>query len=168
MPFDPMQWFVVRTKPRREDFAQGQLARRGVDTFLPRILEPGRVAGEPVVGPLFPGYLFANISLSAQYTSVIWAPGVRSLVSFGDVPSPVDTEVVEFLQLRCGAEGIVRAIPTFDDGDFVRVKSGPLAGLVGVVQGNVSGRWRVRVLMELLKRRTHVTVPIRMLEHASA
>lgn len=168
MPYETSEWFVVRTKPRREEYAQRQLARRGVDTFLPRILEPGRAAGEPVIGPLFPGYLFANISLATQYTRVIWAPGVRNLVAFGDVPSPVDPHVIEFLHERCGEEGIVRAIPSFDDGDFVRVKSGPLAGLVGVVHGQVSGRCRVRVLMELLRRRTHVTVPIQMLEHAGA
>ena len=32
------QWYVVRSKPRREEYAQGQLVRRGVETFLPRIL----------------------------------------------------------------------------------------------------------------------------------
>ena len=32
-------WYVVRSKPRREVFAQGQLIRRGVETFLPRIAE---------------------------------------------------------------------------------------------------------------------------------
>jgi transcription antitermination factor NusG len=168
MLYGTQEWFVVRTKPRREEYAQDQLTRRGVDTFLPRILEPGRASGEPVVGPLFPGYLFASIDLSTQYTRVIWAPGVRSLVAFGDVPSPVDPEVVEFLQTRCGAEGIVYAVPSFDDGDLVRVRTGPLAGLVGVVHGRVSGRCRVRVLMELLRRRTHVTVPVDLLEHASA
>ena len=167
MLYEAAEWFVVRTKPKREGYAQEQLSRRGVDTFLPRILEPGRTTSEPIIGPLFPGYLFANISLATQYTRVIWAPGVRSLVAFGDVPSPVDSDVIHFLQERCGEEGIVRAIPSFEDGDAVRVKSGPLAGLVGVVQGQVSGRCRVRVLMELLRRRTHVTVPIQMLEHAS-
>ena len=38
---DSLQWYVVRTKARREAYAQDQLARRGVQTFLPRILEPG-------------------------------------------------------------------------------------------------------------------------------
>ena len=27
-------WYVVRSKPRREEYAQGQLLRRGVETFL--------------------------------------------------------------------------------------------------------------------------------------
>ncbi len=161
------QWFVVRTKPRREDYAQGQLARRGVDTFMPRILEHSREGTAPLIGPLFPGYVFVWIRLASQYTSVIWAPGVRSFVAFGEIPSPVDDEVIEFIRERCGSEGIALAAPDFHDGDHVRVTRGPLGGLLGVVQGHVNGRRRVQVLMELLKRRTQVTVPVDLLEHAS-
>lgn len=163
----PRKWYVVRSKPRRELFAQRQLLRRGVETFLPRILESLRGHVEPVVGPLFPGYLFAHIDLLSQYNSVIWAPGVRSFVAFGDVPVALDRAVVEFLQERCGPEGVVRVVPTFHDGDLVRITRGPLGGLIGVVQGHVSGQARVRVLMELLRRRTQVSVPSRLLEHVA-
>jgi transcriptional antiterminator RfaH len=158
------EWYVVRSKPRREQFAQGQLVRRGVETFLPRITEGGRLRGEPVVSPLFPGYLFARIDLDTQYTSVIWSPGVHSMVAFGDVPVPVDAEVVEFLQQRCAGHGLIIAVPRFTAGEEVRIVGGPLAGLCGVVQEHVSGRARVRVLMELLRRQTQVTLPTEHLE----
>jgi transcriptional antiterminator RfaH len=165
---DALQWYAVRSKPRREMFAQAELCRRNVKTFLPRILEPGRLRDEPTVGPLFPGYLFAQISLSRQYNRVLWTPGVRGFVAFGDAPAPVGEDVIEFLQRRCGEEGIVRALPVFNEGELVRVRRGPLSGLIGVVQGHVSGRRRVQVLMELLRRRTQVSVPIELLEHVEA
>ena len=161
-------WYVVRTKPRRERYAEEQLGRRGVETFLPRIVERSRFGCEPLIGPLFPGYLFAHIDLHRQYASVIWTPGVRHLVALGETPTPVDPDVIAFIQGRCGPERIVRVQPTFHDGDRVRVKHGPLAGLVGVVDGQLSGRCRVHVLMELLRRRTRVTVPVELLEHASS
>ena len=161
------EWYVVRIKPRREEYAQDQLVRRDVETFLPRILWPGRLRPEPMIGPLFPGYLFARIDLRMQFTTVIWTPGVHSLVVFGDTPDPVDADVIGFLQRRCGAEGILRVLPTFNEGDSVRVKYGPLGGLVGVVHGAMSGRCRVQVLMELLRRRTQVSVPMQLLEHVS-
>lgn len=164
---DGRQWYVVRSKPRREEYAQGQLLRRGVETFLPRILEAGGPRLEPSVGPLFPGYLFACVDLECQYNSVIWSPGVRSFVAFGDVPVAVDPAVVAFLQERCGSEGVVRVVRTFEDGDVVRIVRGPLGGLVGVVQGQVSGQARVRILMELLRRRTQVSVPAQLLEHVA-
>lgn len=160
-------WYVVRSKPRREQYAQDQLIRRGVETFLPRIVERQRGA-QPSVGPLFPGYLFARIHLESQYTSVIWAPGVHNMVAFGDVPTPVEREVVDFLVERCGKEGVVRCLPTFAEGDLVRVVGGPLEGLRGVVQRGCSGRERVRVLMELLRRRTEVTLPAAVLERMAS
>jgi transcriptional antiterminator RfaH len=164
---DATAWYVIRSKPRREEYAQDQLRRRGVLTFLPRILEPARCRLEPVVGPLFPGYLFARLCLASQFTRVIWTPGVRSLVAFGEEPTPVDPAVIQFIQERCGAAGIVQALPTFHHGDCVRVKTGPMEGLVGIVDGSVSAQRRVQVLMELLRRRTRVSVPVEMIEHAS-
>ena len=159
------QWYVVRSKPRREEYAQGHLLRRGVETFLPRIVEAVSGRSDPLIGPLFPGYLFARVDLLAQYNSVIWSPGVRGFVAFGEVPAAVAPEVVEFIQERCGPGGVVRVVPTFHDGDVVRVIRGPLGGLIGVVQGHVSGQCRVRVLMELLRQRTQVSVPSQLLEH---
>jgi transcriptional antiterminator RfaH len=164
---DSLQWYVVRSKPRREEYAQDQLLRRGVETFLPRILESGGARLDPAVGPLFPGYLFARVDLLSQYNSVIWAPGVRGFVAFGSVPAAVDPAVVAFLRERCGREGVVRVVRTFQDGDLVRVVRGPLDGLVGVVQGRVSGQARVRILMELLRRRTQVSLPVQMVEHVA-
>lgn len=162
---DPRQWYVVRSKPRREAYAQDQLLRRGVETFLPRIVESSGPRMESMVGPLFPGYLFARIDLLRQYNSVIWAPGVRNFVAFGEVPAAMDPAGVDFLRERCGAEGVVRLVRTFHDGDLVRVVRGPLCGLVGVVQEHVSGQARVRILMELLRRRTLVSMPTQLVEH---
>jgi len=161
------EWYVVRSKPRREAYAQDQLLRRGVESFLPRILEPARGRLDATVGPLFPGYLFARIDILTQYNSVIWSPGVRSFVAFGEVPAAVDADVIGFLQTRCGAEGVVRVVRTFHDGDVVRVTHGPLGGLLGVVEGHASGQARVRVLMELLRRRTQVSVPSQLLERVA-
>ncbi len=163
------EWFVVRSKPRREEYAQRQLIRRGVETFLPRIAERGKARrGEPVVSPLFPGYLFARLDLETQYTSVIWTPGVHSMVSFGGTPVPLETEVLDFLRRRCGSHGLIVATPRFEPGQEVRVVDGPLAGLHGIVQERVSGRARVRVLMELLRRRTQVTLPLDLLESVAS
>jgi transcriptional antiterminator RfaH len=164
---DQTQWYVVRSKPRREEYAQDQLLRRGVETFLPRIMEPARGRLDPIVGPLFPGYLFARVDLLSQYNRVIWAPGVSRFVAFGDVPASVDEDVIDFLRERAGTAGIVRVVRTFHDGDVVRVTRGPLNGLEGVVDGHVSGQARVRVLMELLRRRTQVSVPSQLLEHVA-
>ena len=161
-------WYVISTKARREQFAQDQLNRRAVETFLPRILEPGRIGMKTVVAPLFPGYLFVRIDLEQQYFHVVWTPGVRKFVGFGALPCPVDDAVVEFLYARGGQEGILRPQPAFKEGDVVRIKHGPFEGLVGIIERPGCGQGRVRVLMELLRRQTRVDVPQQIIERVSA
>jgi transcription elongation factor/antiterminator RfaH len=160
-------WYVISTKVRREEFAVDQLARRDVETFLPRILESARITPKPVVAPLFPGYLFVHIDLEEQYFDVVWTPGVRKFIGFGPLPSPVGDDVVDFLRARMGQEGILRPVSSFKEGDVVRVKRGPLEGLVGIIENPGCGRGRVRVLMELLRRQTRVEVPEHIIERIS-
>jgi transcription elongation factor/antiterminator RfaH len=163
-----LQWFVVRTKARREQYAQEQLLRRGVETFLPRILKPGRPQLKPLIAPLFPGYLFVHIELDEQYFDVVWTPGVGRFIGFGALPSPVDDAVIGFLCVRAGEDGIVRVEPVFKEGDVVRVTHGPFEGLIGIIENPGCSRGRVRVLMELLRRQTRVEVPQGMIERVSA
>ena len=162
------QWFVISTKVRREEFAQEQLDRRGVETFMPRILEPARIHMKSAIAPLFPSYLFVRIDLEQQYFDVVWTPGVRKFIGFGELPSPVDDAVIDFLHARMGQEGILRAEPLFKAGDVVRIKRGPFEGLVGIIENPGCGRGRVRVLMELLRRQTRVEVPQHIVERVSA
>jgi transcription elongation factor/antiterminator RfaH len=162
------RWYVVGAKARREQFAQEQLAHRGVVTFLPRILETPRGNGKAAIAPLFPGYLFVHIDIEEQYFNVAWTPGVRKFIGFGELPSPLDDAVVQFLQERTGREGILSARPVFHSGEMVRIIRGPLEGLVGIIESPGSGRGRVRVLMELLRRQTRVEVPLHIIERISA
>jgi transcription elongation factor/antiterminator RfaH len=163
-----LQWFVVRTKARREQFAQDQLLRRGVETFLPRIMKPARSRLKSLIAPLFPGYLFVHIELDEQYFDVVWTPGVGRFVGFGALPCAVDDAVIGFLHARAGEEGIVRVEPVFKQGDMVRITHGPFEGLIGIIENPGRGRGRVRVLMELLRRQTRVEVPQQIIERVSA
>ncbi len=163
---DP-QWYVISTKARREQFAQDQLGRREVETFLPRIMEPARSSLRSIIAPLFPGYLFVHIDLEEQYFDVVWTPGVRRFIGFGALPAAVDVTVIDFLQAQVGTEGILRPVRVFKPGDLVRIKYGPLEGLVGIIENPGCGRGRVRVLMELLRRQTRVEVPEQIIERVS-
>lgn len=154
------QWYVVRTKTRKEDFAVQQLERRDVAVFLPRIVEYGR----DEIAPLFPGYLFVHIALLEQYYRVAWAPGVRSFVAFGLTPNPVQDSVIRFIVASAGEGGIIRPLAPFKPGDRVQIRSGPLAGLVAVVQRPCSQRGRVQVLLDFLRQGTTVEVPVGLVD----
>ena len=154
------RWYVVRSKARKEDYAVQQLERRGVRVFLPRILEWGR----DEVAPLFPGYLFVCIALLEQYYRVVWTPGVRSFVAFGATPTPLQDSAISFIVASAGEGGIIRPLAPFRTGDRVQIKSGPLAGLVAIVQRPCSGRGRVQILLDFLRQGATVELPVGLVD----
>lgn len=154
------EWFVVRSKPRKEDYAVQSLERRGIDAFCPRILEPVGWANDWVAVPLFPGYLFVNIELHSGYHTVMWTPGVKGFVAFGDVPSAVQPQIVNFLQQETEDDGVIRPSKRYQAGERVRIKRGPFAGLIGIIEKPCPERGRIRVLMDFLRRDTSVELPV--------
>jgi|SRR5581483_341513 transcriptional antiterminator RfaH len=154
------QWYVVRTKARKEDFAVQQLEQRGVRVFLPRILEYAR----DQIAPLFPGYLFVHIALAEQYYRVVWTPGVRSFIAFGAVPTPVHESVIGLIAASAGDEGVIRPLAPFKRGDRVQIRSGPLAGLVAVIEQPCSQRGRVKILLDFLRQGASVELPVALVD----
>ncbi len=153
------EWFVVRTKPQKEEFARLNLERREVEVYLPRIV--GTSASErPVPTPLFPCYLFVKLSLTQGYHRVVWTPGVKGFVAFGQEPAPVDDEVVEYLQHRTGEDGLIRPENRLRVGDRVKVTRGPFSGLIGIIERPCGRKGRIKVLMDFLKRGIIVDLPL--------
>jgi len=152
-------WYAVHTKARDEKLAQDNLDRQGFATFLPRIKDARRRRGRwiEVIGPLFPGYLFTQLDLLTQDTSVIRSTrGVLGLVRFGGIPAPVPSGLVEQLMAASAStEGVVRQEHLFQSGDRVEILSGPFAGLPASILAE-TGRERVELLLELLGRANKV------------
>jgi transcriptional antiterminator RfaH len=165
-PASPPRWYVVYTKPSSEKVARDSLARKGIDVFLPKIEERDSAFSGGVVriAPLFPGYLFARISVQDDYYKVIWARGVKRLVGNGEGPLPLDDSVVDLLMRKTGERGIIRPSQGFNLRDRVRVRSGPFEGLLGIVNGSLDKRERIKVLMSLLQEGTEVELPCCLLE----
>ena len=97
------EWFVVRSKSRKEELAVQSLERRGIAAFCPRILEPVGWTNDWATVPLFPGYLFVDIVLQAAYHTVIWTPGVKAFVAFGEIPTAIAPGVINFLRQQTGS-----------------------------------------------------------------
>jgi transcriptional antiterminator RfaH len=110
-----------------------------------------------VVEPLFPSYLFVRMTLDPHpWYTVKWTPGVKRIVSTGEVPTPVPVEVIGMLRERCGDEGLMSWHPSMRPGAHVQVVYGPFAGLQGILERPAGRGERVRVLLELMGCRTPV------------
>ncbi len=153
-------WYVVYTKPRKEEFAEFCLRLRGVEVFLPRLLFPKSLRKRKRVVPLFPNYLFTRIYNPDQYHCVLWTPGVKRFVSFNGAPAPLDDSVVTFLMQRASPDGVIMAHSNLSIGQEVEITGGPFEGLIGIIQEAPGAKGRVNILMTLLSRQVKVEVPI--------
>ncbi len=139
------------------------LERQGYETYLPRVREIRRRAGQrvKVIAPLFPRYLF--IHLDEQFDN--WGPirstlGVVSLVRFGQLPARVPDELLELLRRREDAEGLQAIEPRpLKPGTRVRVASGALAGYEGIFLARTA-RERVIVLLDILGKATRTKMDV--------
>ena len=160
------KWYVVYTKPSSEDLARDQLERKEIHVFLPKIREShySSKREEVKIKPLFPSYLFAHMAYPEDYYKVIWARGVRRIVGNGAEPIPLDDSIVEFFMRQTEEKGFIRPSPRLKVGDMVRVRTGPLEGLIGIIDGSLDERGRIRVLMDFLKEGARIEVPYSFIE----
>ena len=156
------QWFVVYSKPQREEVAQFHLRQKGVEVFFPRLLLPKSSQKRKLIVPLFPNYLFVRIDVGTQYYSVLWSPGVKNFVSFNDTPAPLDENVAGCLLERANAEGIIAAQSDLTVGQEVRIRGGSFDGFVGLLQNVPDAKGRVQVLMKILNREIKVQLPLHL------
>jgi transcriptional antiterminator RfaH len=152
-------WYVLQTNRHKEQFAELSLNRLVIATYLPRIVQWPRPAVGSAIVPMFPGYLFARVSLHDDFYKVSRTPGVKTFISFGDGPVPVAASAIEFLKQREGPDGLIRCGSFVNDHSEVQIINGPFRGLTGIVERLLPARARVRVLMDLLHRQTVVELP---------
>ena len=152
------EWYVIYSKTHKEQQAQFHLARKGIESFFPRLHLPGSLEGARRIVPLFPNYLFVHLDLSTESHYVTWTPGVKRFVSFSDAPLPLEESVIRFLQANADGDGVITAQSQLQRGQSVEIAAGPFAGLAAIIQDPPDARGRVKVLLRLMSR--HVTVNI--------
>jgi transcriptional antiterminator RfaH len=157
------QWYVVYSKTRKEPQAQFHLARKGIESFFPRLYLPGSVGGARRIVPLFPNYLFVRLELASESHYVAWSPGVKRFVSFSDAPLPLEERVVAFLKDNADDEGIITARSQLRRGQEVEISSGPFSGLAAIIQDPPDAKGRVKVLLKLMSRSITVKLGVEAL-----
>jgi transcriptional antiterminator RfaH len=165
---DETHWYVAYSKPHQEPLAQFHLRSKGLDVFFPQLSLPQAAQNHRRIVPLFPNYLFVRLRISDQSYFVIWSPGIRRLLGFGGVPSPVEDSVVSFLMQQSTSDGVIKARFNLSVGQEVRIKSGPFQGLVGIIQEPPNDKERVKILLTLLNRPIRLDLPVRFVDSGRA
>lgn len=144
---DGLQWVVIRTKSRCEKKVQTFCSGRGIPHYLPlrRSVRRYKNRTNEFQVPIFPGYLFCQVSY-ADVSKVNECQHVAHVLR----PTP-EMEIQLIAELRSiqifeeaikGGELTVK--PEIAVGDLIVVKTGPMAGLNGIVT-----RWKNTVRLSV-------------------
>ena len=158
-----LNWYALRTKPRKEKIVYNQLRDRQVEVFYPQFRAHPVNPRASKYKSYFPGYLFVHIDPGQLKQSFIqWMPHSLGLVSYGDEPAVIADHLIGAIHRRieeiasAGGELFAGLKP----GDSIMVDYGPFKGYEGLFDVRLPGSERVRILLKFLdSRRVSVEIP---------
>ena len=151
-------WYALYTCARHEKRVAEQIERRKMSCYLPlyRSVRRWKDRRKVLELALFPGYVFVRMSLSDKL-KVLEVPGVVQFVSFDGRPAALPAEEIEALRNRLSGEAKIEPHPYLRAGRRVRVRSGPLQGLEGVIVRR-KDRCRLVFSIDLIQRSLAIEV----------
>ena len=163
-----MQWYAVYTKPKSEDAVAGSLENAGIEVFNPRLKQKKYMQGayRNKISPLFPCYVFVKFEPETTSHMIKYTRGVKRVVG-GDFPWPVSDEVIDLIRNQ-EEDGIIAIKPPqLKYGDSVAINDGPLSGLRGIFEKELSGQERVVLLLSSIEYQARVVVERAFLSKAA-
>jgi len=148
-------WYVIQTKPARENDVLQLFAQGGFEGYCPKIQEKCYRGQTPYfrTASLFPSYLFLHIDFDEKnhFHLIKYTRGVNKIVSAGGIPLSISDQIVETIRNRANSDGVIEQRPVnLKTGDKVRVRKGMLKDLEGILEKPTSPDGRVKVLLQLM------------------
>lgn len=156
-------WYVLRSKSRKEDVVWQQLQTKNIENYYPRIRVHPVNPRARKIKPYFPGYLFIRADIDALGISTFkWMPHTLGFVSFDGEPAQIPDLVIDDLKKRIqeinDAGGEV--FDGLKSGDKVRIHNGPFSGYEAVFDARLPGQERVRVLLKFINDLRQIPVEL--------
>jgi transcriptional antiterminator RfaH len=156
---EELSWFCVRSQPKHEHIAAGNLRRMlHIEVFNPRIRfkRPSKRGPVWVTESMFPSYLFAQFRWKGMLEAVRHTFGVAGVVHFGRFWPVLAGDTIRELQDLVGSEEIRLVEPSVKVGEQVEIADGAFAGFQGIVTRVMPAQQRVAVLLDFLGRQSTV------------
>lgn len=148
--FNQPPWFAVTVRPNLERSAERGLRNQGFEAYLPmqRVKRRWSDRIKEMDSVLFPGYLFCRFE-AADRLRILNSPGIVSVAGSGKTPLPVEDEEISNIRTLIASRRELALWPCVRVGERVRIASGALEGLSGVIV-RARDAWRVVVSVEAL------------------
>jgi transcription termination/antitermination protein NusG len=154
------EWFAVHTYPRHEKVVADRIQQQGLTTFLPMTTEVHRWSDrrKTVHLPLFSCYVFVQIvPTNEKRLRVLQTDGVISLVGTTRVGTPIPDEQIEGVRALLDEGVPCTTHPFLKIGQRVRVRSGALNGVEGVLVSQ-NGNDSLVISVEAIQRSLAVKI----------
>ena len=147
------QWYVLRSKPNKEEVLHQQLILRRFDVYYPQVETGPAGLQTRKLKPYFPNYMFVHANLGeVGLSSFQWMPYAAGLVSFAGEPAPLPDEIMQALRQKI--EALRKDRPEvflgFQPGNALKVNVGPFAGYEAIFDTRLAGNDRIRILLNLV------------------
>jgi transcription antitermination factor NusG len=151
-------WYALHVKPRFEKIVTTQLEEKGYETLLPAYVSRRKWSDrvKQLSFPLFPGYTFCRFNVNSRLPILV-TPGVMTILGIGRSPVPVDDSEIAAIRQVMVSHATAEPWPYLAEGTKVRVESGALEGLEGIVI-RVKDSARLVVSVTLLMRSVAVEI----------
>lgn len=151
-------WIAVYTKSRHEQIVVNELNKKNIESYCPMFKERRQWSDRKkwVHFPLFRSYVFANIEIK-ENIYVLQTIGVNKIVKFQEKISIIPDQVIDNIKNIIEGGYNVEQTDYFIKGDEVRVVSGPLKGLDGVVL-DLRGANKIIIKIEAIQQAFSVEI----------
>lgn len=127
-------WCAVQVRPRHEAPVAAGLRAKGYREFLPtyRVKRQWSDRSKEIEIPLFAGYVFCKLDVQIPW-AIVSTPGVIRLVGTRKEIALIDDQEIEAIRTVANSGKKVEPCAYAGIGDRVRITSGTLAGVEGIV-----------------------------------
>jgi transcription antitermination factor NusG len=157
---DDFPWFAIRVKTTHEKRVTSLLQYQEYECFLPLYTTRRRWSDriKRVELPLFPGYVFSRFP-ALERAPILKTPSVIAIVGIGSTPTPIDDQEIAAIQQVVASGFGLSPHPFLQIGQHVRINSGSLNGLEGII-ADVRKRDLLIVSVTMLQRSVAVEIDI--------
>jgi transcription termination/antitermination protein NusG len=157
-------WYALFVRYQHEKFVALGLSNKNIETYLPlcNSTRQWQDRAKQLWLPLFPSYVFVRENINNQL-QIISTPGVIHIVRFGGRPAIVSQSQISAVRKILDGHHAVEPHPFLTAGDRVRIRTGPLAGLEGIL-ARKKNRTQLVISMEMLGRSACVEIELTNVE----
>ena len=153
-------WYAVYLKSKHEFKTEKKLREKDIEVFLPIIerIRQWKDRKKVVSFPLFPGYIFVNIRDDYdRMLSILKTPGVVRFLSLQGKSCPIPEEQIISLKKLIENKEQIDPHPYINEGEQVRITSGPLAGVEGTLIEKLNHNYLI-LSIDLIKQGAAVKI----------